>query len=787
MDLSSLPPLHGQIANARSSVEFRNDGLGIPGYLYDRDLLQDEDPSQVKTFGENDGEEAVKCLRRCFQVLEPGYHIARRAPDHGGSSFIHCRHSTQVGRRYLNLRQNLEERARVELMRDCFYRLKLSITFVRDLQQLVMDEYKVLYTITHDCVDELPVSKIFCLNALCEDLRTLIGHWKCIKQKLHTNRWLQPVLGSLHFQLDKIRLSLIHLQSKAIWWLEKFVLIGLQVFAHGNVDALTHEMIWNITRGLEDLNRIINGLQQDNHSSTSKLGLQSFYNHPVSGLSAENTNSLANIGEHVRAIPFSRVLSVLANERSKYAALETHRFFTTNHEFVKLLYSGKLPDFVWTEDSSHANERPDKDTSDYHTATGSMTSLSAAILKVGSIRAPDLSDSDSPLVELARREHSFAENFLLIVCNSTNLLRRNDNQKSKRVVKYSQSMASSSKPPRGDTPVLSRSDSLRKSVSWGDSADSSIKTQLTSRYMDLYWNHFGTSLYMMFYEPCWVRQKSLYFSEIGSVLMLNTTVIALVKHMIQHVCLKVSPPLDKESTSQSGPANMLRHPIDPMYPDIGVPIVLPEPTPDLFPPGSVKPLLKKSRKVFIQRFWVMCEALASNRRDKCYPCPLVNGDYSTRTGMLLRDTYQPVLNLLRENMAESVEPTPGGLPASVNEMVAVAVRLVSTSGVSLSWCRTKTHQYLASMAVGNFLLISQTDLKILIDESRSALYQTQMVSKSLSSKVGQESVVGLSQIADQLSTIMDSLQVSVSCSFPQTFLRPFHPKPEGKIFMKLKL
>lgn len=366
-------------------------------------------------------------------------------------------------------------------MRDCLYRLKLAVTFVHDLKQLVKAEYKLLYTVSHDCVEELPVSKIFCLNALCEDLRTQIGHWNCIKQKLHTKRWLQPVLGSLHFQLDKIRIKLNHLQNTAIWWMEKFVAIGLQVFSHGNVDALTHEMIWNITRGLEDFNKIINGLQHDRHSSTSKLCLKSFNSYSESASNPENTNSLANLGEHVRAIPFSRVLSILANERSKYAALETHRFFTTNHEFVKLLYSGKLPEFVWMEDTSHVSERPDKDTSDYHTATGSMTSLSAAVLKVGSVRAPDLTDSESPLVDLASREHSFAENFLLIVCNSTNLLRRNDNQKIKRGVKHSQSMSAQSKPPRGDTPVLSRSDSLRKSVSWGDSADSSIKSQLTSR------------------------------------------------------------------------------------------------------------------------------------------------------------------------------------------------------------------------------------------------------------------------------------------------------------------
>ena len=66
MDLSSLPPLHGQIANTRNSVEFHDIGAGISGYMYDTN--QDEDPSQVKSFNENDGEEAVKCLRRCFQV-----------------------------------------------------------------------------------------------------------------------------------------------------------------------------------------------------------------------------------------------------------------------------------------------------------------------------------------------------------------------------------------------------------------------------------------------------------------------------------------------------------------------------------------------------------------------------------------------------------------------------------------------------------------------------------------------------------------------------------------------
>jgi len=49
----------------------------------------------------------------------------------------------------------------------------------------------------------------------------------------------------------------------------------------------------------------------------------------------------------------------------------------------------------------------------------------------------------------------------------------------------------------------------------------------------------------------------------------------------------------------------------------------------------------------------LCDALASHRVDKCYPCPLVDGDYSTRTGMLLRDTFQPLLHQLRELQVDS--------------------------------------------------------------------------------------------------------------------------------------
>ena len=57
----------------------------------------------------------------------------------------------------------------------------------------------------------------------------------------------------------------------------------------------------------------------------------------------------------------------------------------------------------------------------------------------------------------------------------------------------------------------------------------------------------------------------------------------------------------------------------------------------------------------------MCAALSSRLTDKCYPCPLAGGDYSTKTGMLLRDTYQPLFSILQENLKDLSETGKGSV------------------------------------------------------------------------------------------------------------------------------
>ncbi|XP_062590634.1 uncharacterized protein LOC134252229 isoform X2 [Saccostrea cucullata] len=695
--------------------------------------------TQVSTdciFDVPEAEETLKLFRKPFKIVNPGNHITKRTPEYSSISFMHCRHLQGLGKQYLNLRAIMEERSRLDFLRDCLFRIKSVTAFVQDLEHLVQAEYRTYYAIMRNCLMDAPSSKIYCLNALCEDLRTHVGHWNNIKQCLHNNRWLQPILGRLYLDLEYVRKVLFQLYSDAIYWMEKLIVIGLQVFAHGSMAMLTQEIVWNIARGLEDFNNVAAGLSKSRYMNSSYFILDHIQSE-LMNLTCKSdplvTNHPGHVSFSVKSIPFSKILNIIAVERAKYAAIETHRFFTANDDFVRILYSGKLPNYVWNDEVQYPGHISHHlDTSDYHTASGSMTSISGAILKVGSVRAPDLTPYEPPLNEFARLENEFAENFLLIVCNSTNLLRKSESH-SKSKHKSSKSPKSpTSKPPKGqDTPVLSRADSKRKTVSWGDSADSSIRSQLTSRYMDVLWKFFGSALEQCFYEPVWGCRGNQIVGELGSVVLSGATVVTVIRNMMEHVCLK-----------------------------------------DMFPSNAVPPVLGVARKLHAQtalQSWdiLMCEALGCQMSDKCYPCLLASGDHSTKTGMLLRDTYQPLFSLLQENIKDIQESGKDGsllLPKQdldLPHVTGIVCRLLTNCQAAHSWCVHKSHGFLSSWAVGNFLLVTQTDLKILADETKKALHNAHLFSsKNISKSRISDQQMGeyLSEVTKQMSEVNLQLQ-----------------------------
>ncbi|XP_046567218.1 uncharacterized protein LOC124275651 isoform X1 [Haliotis rubra] len=738
-----LPPIHA-IGKVQSIDEDDPPYVPVQVYGYDADGDLSLSSGVEPTFEVSDAEDAVKLLRKTFQLINPGRHACKRSPEHGGTYFVHCRTSSRLGKDYSQLRKVLENRAKLEFVRDCVTRIRATTAYVEDLEGLVLHEYRTAYAIRHGCAYDAPISKLYCLNALCEDLRVHVNHWNVLKQHLNTNKWLQPILGRLCLEVEYVKRALIQLCDKAIWLLQRLINVGFEVFAHCDVDKLTPEVMWNITRGLEDFNNIVNSFRtagtvsgsQWNHLSLVNLpefqSISCLHLHPAA------TNFPGKLGDSVKAIPFPRVLRILANERSRYAAKLTHYFFTVNEDFQKFLNCGRLPLYNWFEDhgkdSASGSSSNQQETSDYHTATGSNVSLSTSLLRVGSLRAPDLSVYMSPLVEFSHKEQEFAENFLLIVCNSTTLLRKNDTGKSKKQkeLRINQSpMIGRSVRRMSDTPVLSRADSRRKTVSWGDNADQSIRNQVVAKYMEILWQHFGENLELFLLEPTWDMSQNLLHSEFGSILLYNDTLITLLRHTIEHVCMK-----------------------------------------DLFPPASVQPLLGTALRLHIISAYAawdqyLTSAISSQGTDKCYPCPLMDGEYSTRTGMLLRDTFKPMYSLIQEVWRDlGITRTDSSSllvrqDVDLSLVAGICLRVLMTCRAAHSWCMVKTHQFLASWSVSVFLLITHTDLKMLVDETKQVLYYLENLTQS---GITQNSTLDLlsggqiSQTCNQLTEINAQLQ-----------------------------
>ena len=243
------------------------------------------------------------------------------------------------------------------------------------------------------------------------------------------------------------------------------------MLAHADLERISEDSLWNITRGLEEFNNIVAAISYTNSqenclprnnmhnlvphhmialrsSSISKCTSASSYSSGLltfDGLDSDAVinNSYRNIGDTIKPIPFIRVLNILAKERSKYTAVLTHRILTSNEDFLHVAHSIKKSEFSWTKDirvSGAAKWQSDKtpglsssvNTSDYHSASGSSftASLSSNSLpRAGKLVLPAITKDAMSLCEFTEREQEFAAKFLQIVCHSTNFVKRTLNGK----------------------------------------------------------------------------------------------------------------------------------------------------------------------------------------------------------------------------------------------------------------------------------------------------------------------------------------------------------------------
>lgn len=572
--LGRLPPLQ---AIGRSQCVEDDEPPDISDSEVDQFLSQAARQDAPYYYEAEHSDTAAQALSNQFRVLNPGSHVCKKVNENA-TSFTHCKYGVAFASKYSQLRELMETRARLQLVRDYASRVNAAALFVKDVERICQEECLMWHNICHNTLTEAPETKLEYLSAICDDLRVHMNHWNSIKQLLHTDRWLRPLLPQLLSEMNHVRDKLVHLRDTAIWWISYFIHTGLRVLAHCDLERATDESLWGITRGIEDFSAIVTAVQsehqQNNFLVNSTVSPNDLFTHDskvsrhlkVPGASA--MNSYRNLGEGIKAIPVSDVLSLVASERCKYAAAVTHQFFASSSELLRVVLKKRLVEYSWCEDFKgrlQDGTRSQMNTSDYHSATGSHMSLNTSLLRVGGLVAPDLSHHSSPLIDFARREHQFAQKFLQMICHSTKLLKKSPKASQHRKLSLSASSSQEDSPSlchRENGAVMMDTASLvepvgsasgpcksknhmtvrveckeRKSVSWGDATEASLIQQLTHHYMESLWQHFAPALLHFLRNPVWGGVDATQ-GQLGSVTLCPDVIIIMLVKMIQQTCVK---------------------------------------------------------------------------------------------------------------------------------------------------------------------------------------------------------------------------------------------------------
>ena len=526
--LGRLPPLHS-IGRAQSVDLEEPPDIGDESEV-DNLIQEYENYERGYYFMPEHAYSAAESFEKLFRISQPGNHVCKRNSE-GASPFSHCQRGLAFGHKYKELRRHLELKAKLEFMREYTLRINQMVMFVQNLQTLVKEEYQTWRAICKNQLQSPPTTHMDSLSEICDNLRLHMSHWNSLKQLVLMDKWLRPHLPVVAGELVLIRDKLFYLRNCAIWWTDRLLTLGFRVLSHCDPSHLSQEVLWGVTRGLEEFNSIVTTVQMQSNTPSDlftnvkrSLTIQYNYHTPANVrtfLSAPLYNSVKVLVKGIKPKPFQEVLKVLAHERSKYVAFMTHEFFTASEEFLYGLLNSPLQEYIWSDHLSgkSGKYRPASglESSDYYTQTGSNVSMASSISKVNSIQVPDLSQQDADVAEFASKEQEFAIKFLHIVNRSTKLLKRphgsaRSNIKDsncpsvpvKRVGLGSLSMDNFSafntlRGSRSGTPTslqmqgfqqdednislcsMSSTLSSKKSVSWGDTGEHSIMKHLSER------------------------------------------------------------------------------------------------------------------------------------------------------------------------------------------------------------------------------------------------------------------------------------------------------------------
>ena len=518
---------------------------------------EDENIDTPYYFYVEDAELTCSSAEQLFTTLNPGAHPCYKLIAECSYNFVHCQPAVEFGIQYGRLRRLLETRARLQLTQDCASRIAAASKFIAELKKITKREYGIWHRVCQGNDSAVSATNLETLCSICDELRIHMNHWNSIQQRADNRCCVESQGSSLTDELEKVRVQLTHLRDTAIWWIDRLINIGLRVLAHCDVANLREDTLWEVLRGLEDFNLAISTIcDESNHTV---IGGPVSHDNVITHTNRWQSNTLTtqldkisransyhNLNIGIKPIPFARVLSVLANERSKYIASIVHKFFTTHERFLEICQCQNVADYSWVDKATKEGDKHPApstvETSDYYTA-----SESSAMLQTGSLVAPDLSQNMSPVIAFSQMEYDFAVGFLQIVCHSTNLLRRpvhrqpssQSDTEPERMSSTKKKSSTTKHSTDADIHLSSgTSDAERKSVSWSDTKEVTIIQQLVQRYMQLLWQHFGRQVLELFQRPAFDGVTETSDGQLGSIVLCPDTVVMMIVHMVRQTCVK---------------------------------------------------------------------------------------------------------------------------------------------------------------------------------------------------------------------------------------------------------
>nr|XP_014344312.1 PREDICTED: coiled-coil domain-containing protein 142 [Latimeria chalumnae]XP_014344314.1 PREDICTED: coiled-coil domain-containing protein 142 [Latimeria chalumnae] len=614
-----------------------------------------------------------------------------------------------VGKCYGRLQSLLQHRAQLKLTKDYSKHLKAASHFVRRLSGLLLNEKRTLTKLRHgsdnDSSDCLCIKK---LGHLCEELKIHTSHWDKLFEKVRNEHWLRPSLFHIHDSLVHMRRAFTSLALQAVFLMEQYIYCVLCILAYAKLADMSSEMLNDLFRGIEMFNNIIMNFNTEHMccdliKPDIEMCQPNLLLHGMKTIFSWNNEKCT-----FQSFATPRILKVLATERGRLAATKLYYIFVQQDTLLLSVDKSISLSLHWED-----VRVPFQNNGCGATKSGIKETKTGLLRpKMGeSHQASGHGGLKSAIEEICKKDKEFISLVLGSLASSTDLAWHNFLNKAKPDKPHSAEYKSEHS--RGSTSQseeqiqyeeISALSSREKNAHWQDFSSGEAKRTLFMQYRSMMWKAFGTYFSDLFHFQPWLLtcSNSRICVGLGSLYQCRNQTTALVIQELYEATRKALTPSECEMVAKELHQHVL------------------------------------SQAAFIRWDQVFCCALGSSVKDKCGLDPeKKDATVRTRTGRLLQELFPPLCFLLKCLGSELCQ-NEGAIPSKWNKPVFPSLRLillnrwVATAQLSSYWVMTKAHQYLSSWSLSQFLLVTQSDLKLLLAEmERITLLSEAALSKEL--------------------------------------------------------